>query len=105
MLYSLLVQRRELLMVLFCCLVVCLCGLFFVFEIPDAYVLSFIAYNNSPFLAPFPPTDSRIFRGFILSKLFPVIGILGACCEPEVGFSIVQAVMINVVDEEMAGRL
>ena len=37
--------------------------------------------------------------------MYPVVVILRACCEPEIGFSIVQAVMINVVDEEMAGRV
>jgi len=37
--------------------------------------------------------------------LSTVVVILRACCEAEIGFSIVQAVMINVVDEEMAGRV
>lgn len=31
--------------------------------------------------------------------------VLRASCRPDVGFSIVQAVMIDVVDYEMAGRL
>ena len=37
--------------------------------------------------------------------MYPVVAILRACCEPEIGFSIVQAVMINVVDEETVGRV
>ena len=37
--------------------------------------------------------------------MYPVVVILRACCQPEIGFSIVQAVMINVVDEEMVGRV
>ena len=40
-----------------------------------------------------------------LSKAYPVVAILRACCLSEIGFSIVQAVMINVVDEEILGRV
>jgi len=37
--------------------------------------------------------------------VYPVVAILRACCLSEIGFSIVQAVMINVVDEEIVGRV
>jgi len=40
-----------------------------------------------------------------LSKVYLVVVILRACYRPEIGFSIVQAVMINVVDEEIVGRV
>ncbi len=43
------IQRRELAVVFFCGFVVCLCGLNFIFEIPDGYILSFMANNYSPF--------------------------------------------------------
>ena len=91
-------------MVFFCGFVVCLSGLFFVFERSDEFLLSVIAYNYSPFLYLFDPTDSSIFRGLILSKVFSVVVILRACCGSEICFSIVQAVMIDVVDEEIVGR-
>jgi len=91
--------------VLFCGLVVCLCGLDFVIEISETYVLLFMAYNGTPLLSVLPPTDSSIFRGFSLSELSPVAGVLRVCCQTEIGFSIVQAVMINVVDYEVARRV
>ena len=55
------IQRCEFGVVLFCSLVIRLCGVDFIFEISDDYVLSFIAYNCSPFLCSFLPTDSYIF--------------------------------------------
>ena len=75
----------------------------FFFEISDEFVLAVIAYLDHPFLFLFLPTDSFVFRGWILSEVYPVVAVLPGCCGSQVSFSIVQAVMINVVDEEMAG--
>jgi hypothetical protein len=91
--------------VLFCGFVVCLCGVDFFFEISDEFVLAVIAYLDHPFLFLFLPTDSFVFRGWILSEVYPVVAVLSGCCGSQASFSIVQAVMINVVDEEMAGRV
>ena len=37
--------------------------------------------------------------------MYPVVTVLQTSCRPDIGFSIVQAVMINVVHYEMVRRL
>ncbi len=37
--------------------------------------------------------------------MYPVVAVLAVCRRPEVRFAIVQAVMVDMIDEKMAGRV
>ena len=90
-------------MILFCGLIVCLCGVYFAVEGADEFALAVIAYLGSPFLFLFLEAYSFIFRGWILSEMYAVVGVLLVCCGPQVGYAIVEAVMVDMIDEQMAG--
>jgi len=55
------VQQREFAVVFFCCLVVFLCGLFFVFEISEKFVFAVNVYPCMPFLPAFTPAYTFLF--------------------------------------------
>ncbi len=37
--------------------------------------------------------------------MYPVIAVLAACRRPEIGFAIIEAVMVDMIDVKMAGRV
>ena len=37
--------------------------------------------------------------------MYPVVGVLHGCRGSQVGFAIVQAVMVDMIDEKMVGRV
>ena len=37
--------------------------------------------------------------------MYPVIGVLPVCCGPQVGYAIIEAVMVDVIGEQVIGRI
>ena len=82
-------------------------GFDFVVDISDGLVFAIKTYLGLPFLYVFMPGYSLVFRWrvFCLKDVRPVEDILCACCGPEVGFSIVETIMVDMVEDKAVWRL
>ena len=68
--------------------------------IADLLSFSINADCGSPFSGLFVIPDTPIFRGGVDFGIAGVSGVVGGRCGAEVGFAIVPAVVVDVVDEE-----
>ncbi len=73
-------------------------GFDFVVERADSLAFAIMAYLNIPFLCSFLPAYSFIFRGWILSEVYPVIAVLPVGGRSQVRFAIVEAFMVDMID-------
>ena len=89
----------------FCNLIVCLCGFGFVVEGADEFGLAVKAYLDLPFFSFFLEAHPLVFRGWILCEMYAVVGVLPVIGRPEVRIAIIEAVMVDVIDEKMIGRV
>jgi hypothetical protein len=78
--------------------VVGFCGVGFIVEEANGFAFTIIGYLNTPFLCSFLEAHPFVFRGWILSEVYPVVAVLPVCGRTEVRFAIVEAVMIDVID-------
>ena len=89
-------------MVFFCSFVVGLCGLHFVFEVSEGDGFAVGGNFSNELLFARVEAYSFIFRAGVLS-FFGIAVVLGAACGAEVCLSIVEAVMVDVINN-VAGR-
>ena len=89
-------------MVLFCRPVVCYCGVDFIAETADHLSCVINANHGTPSFLLFVVPDAAVLRGGVDLRIACVLGVLGGSGGAEIGFAIVPAVMIDVVDEEVA---
>lgn len=85
----------------FCGAVVCFCGLEFVVEVAEMFCFVVGCYCGGPFFQDLVPGDAFVFRDALDLGSVPLV--LGLGCEAKVCFSVVEAVMVYVVDEEVGG--
>jgi len=81
-------------------LVVGLRGVFFLLKTAEMYHLSVDSYLGHPFFDVLLPVNSFVFRIALPGEFSPVAVALRGRCRPEVCLSIVDAVMIYMVDEQ-----
>jgi hypothetical protein len=96
------IKISEFFVVFFGGFVVCLCGLDFVFEVADGDGVAISGYFGDELLFARIKAYALVFRAGVCS-FFSVAVVLGAACGAEVRPAIVEAVMVNVVNN-MAGR-
>jgi len=94
------IQYCELAVIYFCGLVVCLCGVDFTVKVAEMFSSSMNADCGSPFSGLFVVPDASVFRGSVDLRITCVTCVLCRSGGAEVGFAIVPAVMIDMVDEE-----
>ena len=83
--------------------VICLSGLDFISEISGGFVMVVIAYLDLPFLLVFVPCYPLVFRGRIFSVgVWLVEVVLCKCCRAEICLSIIQAVMVYMVNDKVS---
>jgi len=85
--------------------VVGFCGFDFVLEIADGEGCAVGRDFDGPSFFPAVPGDAFVFRGAGTDGSSGVTVVLGAGCEAEVGLSIVEAVIVYVVDDKPRGRV
>ena len=91
------IQHGELAVEFFGGLVVGTGGLDWVIEIADVNFFPVIAEVDLPLLSSFVPEDAlEFFVGFLT---LTVAGILGDSARAEIGFSIIEAIMVYVVND------
>ena len=78
-------------------------GVFLIVEIANEYFGASAVYLGVPFAGMLRPRDSLVLRAVIALLLSLVPAILKICDDSKIGLAIVQAVMVDVVDE-FAGR-
>ncbi len=102
MLFSWEVQIREFFVVYFCCFVVCFCGFDFICEVSEGDGIAVGGYFGNELLFAGVEAYTFVFRAGIFS-FFLVAVVLGAGCWAEVRLSIVEAVMVDVVNDAAGG--
>ncbi len=86
--------------------VVGFCGFDFIVEITNCFAFAVKIYLHIPFLSVFVPRNTLVFRIKIIRlNVSSVAAVLLGRCRAEVGFSIVEAVMVDMVNEKMVGRV
>jgi len=88
--------------VFFCGVVVFFCGVDLFFETAKIVTFSFVIYPCPPFFLPFVPIDPFVFRCSFFSW-FLISCILLSCTDSEIIFSVVEAVVVDVVTDEIFG--
>jgi len=89
-----------------CRFVVCFCGFDFVVEVSDCFLYAAKAYLGLPLLSAFEPGNTLVFRRRILwLDVLSVEAVSRLCSRPEVGFSIVEAVTVDMVNNKRIGRV
>ncbi len=93
-------------MVFLCGFVICFCGFDFIVEISDCFLYAVKAYLGLPLLSAFEPGNTLVFRRRILwLDVLSVEAVSRLCSRREVCFSIVEAVMVDMVNDERIGRI
>lgn len=90
---------------LFGSFVVCLCGLHFVVEASEVPALAVAAYLDVPFLRFLVEAHAFVLRGWVLFEVYAVVAVLPVCCRSQVSFSIVEAIMVDVIDVQVIGQI
>lgn len=85
--------------------VVCLCGLHFVVEGAYESAPSFVAYLGIPFLRLVLEAYTFVLRGWVLFEVYAVVTVLPVCCGSQVSFSIVEPVVVDVIDVQFVRRI
>ena len=83
-----------------CGLVVSFCGVDLIAEITDNLSCVINANHGTPSFLLFVVPDASVLRGCVDLGIAGVSGVVGGRGGAEVGFAIVPAVMIDMVDEE-----
>ena len=90
-------------MVLFCGVVVCLCGFYLFFEAADVDWLAFGANSSGPLSSGLSEGDALI-PGCCSAEFSPVACILRTGGGSEISLSIIDAIVINMIDEHSVGN-
>ncbi len=86
--------------------VVCFCGFDFIVEVTNCFAFSIKIYLYIPFLSVFVPSYTLVFRIKIIRlNVSSVAAVLLGRCRAQVCFSIIEAVMVDMVNEKMVGRV
>jgi len=75
-------------------------GVDFVIKVAEVVGLVIAGYRGCPFLVPFVPADAFVFRGF-RPDVAEVAAVLGKGADAEVLLPVIQAVVVNVVNDQM----
>ena len=69
-----------------------------------AEVVAFVVggYLGDPFAAPFVPVDAFVLRASVADDA-QVPAVLGECAQTQVASAVVQAVVVDVIDDQMIG--
>jgi len=85
--------------------VVCLCGVFFLFEAAEMYHLPVDSYLGDPFFDMRFPIDSLVFGIAPAGEFPPVAVVLRLRSGAEVRLAIIDAVVVYMVGEQAVGDL
>ncbi len=81
-------------------------GFGFIVEVSDCFLYAAKAYLGLPLLSAFEPGNTFVFRRRIIRlNVSSVEAVSRLCSRPEVGFSIVEAVMVDMVNDERVRRI
>ena len=96
-------------MVFYCRFVISTSGFGFVGEVAEVVGFFIEGYRSGPFFISLIPVDTFVFGGlaFIAAVFnraaFNVAAVLGESAQPQVPLSVIYAIVVDVIDDQMVG--